>query len=71
MKKRLLKVQLNPIKISFDSPKKLNLNKYITFISSSLLALSESLPFFDSVNGNGLIQMSSNIHKEYKEKFVK
>ena len=63
-----------PINIRIIFPNKLDaknktethhqeLNKYIAFISGTLLAISESLPFFDNVNSNGLLHAACGIMK--------
>ena len=64
-----LRIKLEPIQVKMISPKSSNLGKYITFVSGSLLAISESLPFFDGIKGNGVIHTLSSIHKEYKNEF--
>jgi hypothetical protein len=40
-------------------------------VSGTLLAVSKSLPFFDNVNGNGILHVLSGVHKEFKDEFVK
>lgn len=45
----------------------LGASKYFTFLTGSLLAISESLPFFESVKGNGILHVFSQVFKEYKE----
>ena len=69
-----------PINIRILFPNQLNaknntethhteINKYVAFISGTLLAISESLPFFDNVNSNGLLHGVSSImkHKDKKD----
>lgn len=66
-----LSLDKKPLQIKLISSKKSNFTKYVTFISGSLLAISESLPFFDNINGNGVLHMLSSIQKEYKDEFGK
>jgi hypothetical protein len=68
--RRVMRLKIDPIKIHISQPEKSNYAKYVTFISGSLLAISESLPYFDNVNGNGILHVISNILKEYKEDVV-
>lgn len=46
-----------------------NCHKYISFVSGSLLIVSESLPYFETTKGNGIIHLLTNILKEYKDDF--
>lgn len=67
-----LRIKLDPVEVrNCNFTPKSNFNKYITFVSGSLLAISESLPFFDNIKSNGLLHMLSGIHKEYKDEFGK
>lgn len=66
---RSLRLKLEPIQFKLISDKKSNFSKYVSFITGSLLAISESLPFFDNIKGNGLLHVLSNIKKEYKDIF--
>lgn len=53
-------------------PLKENKNNYrniISFISGSLLIVSESLPFLDN-SPNGILHCLSEIHKEYKTDLI-
>lgn len=61
-----LRLKLDPIQFKVISDKK---PKYFSFITGSLLAISELLPFFDNVKGNGLLHTLSHIQKEYKDNF--
>ena len=45
-----------------------NYRNIISFVSASLLIISESLPFFDN-SSNGIIHCLSEIQKEYKSDF--
>lgn len=71
MRRLALRIKLEPVELKLESPTKSNLNKYITFGTGSLLAISESLPFFDNIKGNGLLHMLVGIQKEYKDEFGK
>lgn len=46
----------------------MEMNKYVAFVSGTLLAISESLPFFDNVNSNGLLHAASGIMKNTNKK---
>ena len=65
--KSILKLKIEPIRIKMISEKKSNFNKYISFVFGSILAISESLPFFDNIKGNGLLHTLNSINKEYKD----
>lgn len=63
-------IKLNKIRIKIDGyPPKINDNKfhkYTMFISGSLLAISETLPFINS-KGNGIIDTLKKVRDEYRE----
>ena len=48
---------------------KTNWYPYISFISGSLLTISETLPFFNNSYGNGILHSLSKILQEYKQNF--
>jgi hypothetical protein len=64
---RTVRIKVEPIKFEQVSKPGSPLHKYIAFISGSLLAISETLPFFSSFKANGILQAVSGIIKEYKE----
>ena len=66
---KIIRLQIDPVNIIYPSPKSNSKNKYLTFISGSLLIISETLPYFQSINGNGIIHTFTNILKEYKDDF--
>ena len=68
---KILRVKLYPTELKLVSPTKSNINKYITFVSGTLLAISETLPFFDNTNGNGILHILSGVQKEFKDEFEK
>lgn len=61
-----LRLKIDPLQFKVISDKK---PKYISFITGSLLVISETMPFFDNVQGNGLLHTLSSIQKEYKNNF--
>lgn len=54
--------------IDFPPKQKINWHGYISFVSGTLLAISESLPFIDN-KYNGVLDCLSKIQQEYKENF--
>ena len=69
MKSRILRIKLDPIMFEQIFKQKSVYHKYIAFASGSLLAISESLAFSDSVKYNGILHAILGIVKEYKEDF--
>ena len=67
MKFRFLRIKLDPIKFEQISKPTTGVHRYIAFISGSLLAISESLPFFETTKSNGILHAISGVVKEYKE----
>jgi hypothetical protein len=47
---------------------KINYSQYVSFISGSLLAISETIPFIDN-KYNGILHALSIIQSEYKNNF--
>ena len=69
-----LKLKIDPIEIKISDTNSNNsshIHKYISFMSGSLLVVSESLPYFDNINGNGILHVFENIQKEYRDNFNK
>ena len=64
--RNLIKSRIIRVKIDGYPPKSNNFHKYTMFISGSLLAISEALPFIDS-RGNGIIDTLKKIRDEYKQ----
>lgn len=62
IKSKIIKIKIDgyPPKISDNK-----FHKYSMFVSGSLLAISEALPFIDS-RGNGIIDTFKKIRDEYK-----
>lgn len=50
-----LRLKVDPIQFKMISDKKPNVNKYVSFITGSLLIVSETLPFFENFHGNGVL----------------
>lgn len=65
--RNLIKSRIIRIKIDGYPPKTSDnkFHKYTMFLSGSLLAVSEALPFIDS-RGNGIIDTLKKIRDEYK-----
>jgi hypothetical protein len=63
IKARIIRVKIDgyPVKVNDN-----NFHKYTMFISGSLLAISEALPFIDS-RGNGIIDTLKKIRDEYNQ----
>lgn len=63
IKSRIIRVKIDgyPPKVSDNK-----FHKYTMFISGSLLAISEVLPFIDS-KGNGIIDTLKKIRDEYNQ----
>lgn len=64
-----LRLTIDPIKFEQVSArnKHNDIHTYVTFVTGSLLAISESLPFVKSSEGNGLLHAAAAVLKEYKE----
>lgn len=60
---RILKVQI--VGYPQDKPKKTSILSYISFISGSLLAISEIMPFLDT-RSNGILHAFSKIIQEFR-----
>ena len=59
-------LQINVRMIYPPESKHTDWHKYISLASGCLLAISESLPFLDNINGNGLSSVLKKIHEHAK-----
>ena len=67
------RLRIHRIKIKIDGfpikqKVKTNWHAYISFISGTLLTVSESLPFIDN-KYNGIVHALSKVQHEYKDNF--
>lgn len=65
---RILNIKIKGFPLKETKVTKHNYHTIISFVSGSLLIVSESLPFFDNTS-NGIIHCLSEIQKEYKTDF--
>lgn len=56
------------IKLECTPTKKSKINSYISFVSGTLLIISETMPFIDN-KYNGIIDTFVKIQQEYKQDF--